>query len=175
MYMYTMYIHPSMHGGMENTSRLNPPCLCRVFDSPILRARWFSTLMVNVSYVPVSLLSVFLIVKCFTASQSHIQMASSMSQDRILATVTSGCRVGEQWSKSSLGGSRLHARPGGHTSACAMLEGDQQRKPGSRDSQRRSLAGASQRRIHTSEPSTNGSSPIRARNPHGERSLIVLC
>ena len=91
-----------MHGGMENTSRLNPPCLCRVFDSPILRARWFSTLMVNVSYVPVSLLSVFLIVKCFTASQSHIQMASSMSQDRILATVTSGCRVGEQWSKSSL-------------------------------------------------------------------------
>lgn len=111
MYIYTMYIHPSMHGGMENTSRLNPPCLCRVFDSPILRARRFSTLMVNVSYVPVSLLSVFLIVKCFTASQSHIQMASSMSQDRILATVTSGCRVGEQWSKSSLGGSRLHARP----------------------------------------------------------------
>ena len=38
-------------------------------------------------------------------------MTSSMLQDRILATVLLGCRVGEQWRKDSSGGSRLHARP----------------------------------------------------------------
>lgn len=80
---------------MENTHP-NPTCrlvlMPHVFDSPVLRAVRISTLMVSDSCMPLGLVSVQFVVKCFAAL--HMQRASSMLQERMLATVTTGCRVG---------------------------------------------------------------------------------
>jgi len=82
--------------------------------------------------MPVGLVAVIPVVKCF-ADLSYLQMASSMLQNCILATVIVGCRV-------DVSGETI---PWKDLACMRMLETISKRKPGLRESQTRSLAGAS--------------------------------
>lgn len=95
-YVHVYTVHSFILRRMENTHP-NPTCrlvlMPHVFDSPVLRALRISTLMVSDSCMPLALVSVRFLVKCFAALR--VQRASSVLQERIFATVTSGCRVGD--------------------------------------------------------------------------------